>query len=54
LVEPGPSAAIHRTIKLAERPDFIGNGVAFSPTPSAALRYWNMARQRDCRRLALS
>jgi hypothetical protein len=25
--------------------------VAFSPTPSAALRYWNMARQRYCRRL---
>jgi phenylacetate-coenzyme A ligase PaaK-like adenylate-forming protein len=23
-------------------------------TPSAALRYWNMARQRYCRRLALS
>ena len=23
-----------------------------SPTPSAALRYWNMARQRYCRRLA--
>ena len=26
--------------------------MAFSPTPSAALRYWNMARQRYCRRLA--
>src|SRR5206468_297646 len=49
LVEPGPSAAIHRTIKLGERSDFIGIGVAFSPTPSAALRYWNMARQRYCR-----
>src|SRR4029077_6558713 len=54
LVEPGPSAEIHRTIKLGERPDFIGTGVATSPTPSAALRYWNMARQRYCRRLALS
>jgi len=28
--------------------------MAFSPTPSAALRYWNMARQRYCRRLARS
>jgi hypothetical protein len=37
-----------------ERPDFMGTGVAFSPTPSAALRYWNMARQRYCRRLARS
>src|SRR4029077_9582824 len=37
-----------------EHPDFIGIGVAFSPTPSAALRYWNMARQRYCRRLARS
>jgi hypothetical protein len=35
-----------------ERPDFMGIGVAFSPTPSAALRYWNMARQRYCRCLA--
>jgi hypothetical protein len=26
--------------------------VAFSPTTSAALRYWNTARQRYCRRLA--
>ena len=26
--------------------------MAFSPTTSAALRYWNMARQRYCRRLA--
>src|SRR5271165_5801820 len=30
----------------------LGWRVAFSPTPSAALRYWNMARQRYCRRLA--
>ena len=52
--EPGPSAAIHRTIKPGERPDFIGTGVALSPNPSAALRYWNMARQRYCRRSALS
>jgi hypothetical protein len=37
-----------------ERPELIGTGVAFSPTPSAALRYWNMARQRYCRRLARS
>ena len=28
--------------------------MAFSPTRSAALRYWNMARQRYCRRLARS
>src|SRR5580693_8608546 len=26
--------------------------MAFLPTPSAALRYWNMARQRYCCRLA--
>src|SRR6266404_8876225 len=43
-----------RTIKLGDHPDFIGIGVAFSPTPSAALRYWNMARQRYCRRLVRS
>jgi len=54
LVEPGPSAEIHRTIKLGERPAFIVAGVAFAPNPSAALRYWNMARQRYCRRLARS
>src|SRR5262249_11623036 len=30
LIEPGPSAAIHRTIKLGERPDIIGTAVAFS------------------------
>ena len=29
MVEPGPSAEIHRTIKLGERPDFIGTGVPF-------------------------
>jgi hypothetical protein len=46
LVEPGPSAKTYRTIELGEGPDFIGTGVAFSPTRSAALRYWNMARQR--------
>src|SRR6516165_9802218 len=33
------------------RPDSVGTGVALSPPPSAALRYWNMARQRYCRRL---
>src|ERR1700730_11103233 len=37
---------------LSPGPDFARTGVAFSPTPSAALRYWNMARQRYCRRLA--
>jgi hypothetical protein len=35
LVEPAPSAEIHRTIKLGERPAFIGIGVAFSPTPTS-------------------
>jgi len=42
LVEPGPKAEIHRTIKLGERPDFIGTGVAFSLTPisgTAVLEY---------------
>src|SRR5207248_3140402 len=29
-----------------------GTSFALSPTTSAALRYWNMARQRYCRRLA--
>src|SRR4029077_15961437 len=28
--------------------DFVGNSEASSPTRSAALRYWNMARQRYC------
>src|SRR5437660_486410 len=32
--------------------NFVGCSAAFSPTPSAALRYWNIARQRYCRRLA--
>src|SRR5882762_7138084 len=32
--------------------DFVGTSLAFSPPTSAALRYWNMARQRYCRRLA--
>src|SRR6266576_500278 len=41
-LSPVRGAQIHRTIKLGERPDFIGTGVRFSPTPSAALRYWNM------------
>ena len=54
LVEPALSAKIYRTIALGEGTDFIGTGVAFSPTRSAALRYWNMARQRYCRRLARS
>ena len=39
-------------VKAGRRPDFVGTSVAFSPTTSAALRYWNMARQRYCRRLA--
>ncbi|HKM70364.1 MAG TPA: hypothetical protein VJX94_09945, partial [Stellaceae bacterium] len=43
---------IYRTVKPGEGSDFVGTSVAFSPTPSAALRYWNMARQRYCRRLA--
>ena len=46
------SAEIYARSSFGERPDFIGTGVAFSLTPSAALRYWNMARQRYCRRLA--
>ena len=54
LVQPALSAKIYRTIELGEGPDFIGTGVAFSPTRSAALRYWNMARQRYCHRLARS
>src|SRR5208282_1551841 len=43
---------IYRTVKPAEGSDFVGTSVAFSPLPSAALRYWNMPRQRYCRRLA--
>jgi hypothetical protein len=42
LIEPGPSAAIHRTIKPGDRPDFIGTGVAFAPNPisgAAVLEY---------------
>jgi hypothetical protein len=38
-------------IKRGEGSDFVGTIGAFPPTPSAALRYWNMARQRYCRRL---
>jgi hypothetical protein len=33
-------------------PASLGPAWHFWPTPSAALRYWNMARQRYCRRLA--
>jgi hypothetical protein len=42
LVEPGPSAEIHRTIKLGEHPDIMGIGEVFSPTPirgTAVLEY---------------
>jgi len=35
-------------VKLSQRLTLLGPA-AFSPTPSAALRYWNMARQRYCR-----
>src|SRR4029077_12245821 len=38
--------------EIQRRPDFVGTSLAFSPPTSAALRYWNMARQRYCRRLA--
>src|SRR6266436_9497008 len=38
--------------EIRRRPDFVGTSLAFSPPTSAALRYWNMARQRYCRRLA--
>jgi hypothetical protein len=49
---PTGAGAPVRSIVLGRRPDSVGTGVAFSPTPSAALRYWNLARQRYCRRLA--
>jgi hypothetical protein len=51
LPEPDPDSKIYRAIKPGESPTSLG-GAVFSPTPSAALRYWNMARQRYCRRLA--
>jgi hypothetical protein len=51
LLEPDPNSKIDRTIKPGEGSDFVGTSGAFPPTPSAALRYWNMARQRYCRRL---
>jgi hypothetical protein len=41
-LSPVKGAQIHRTIKLGERPDFIGTGVAFSLTPisgTAVLEY---------------
>jgi hypothetical protein len=41
---PDPNTKIYARSS-QQKPDFIGTGVAFSPTPSAALRYWNMARQ---------
>jgi hypothetical protein len=34
--------------EIQRRPDFVGTSLAFSPPTSAALRYWNMARQRYC------
>jgi hypothetical protein len=42
LVEPGPRTEIHCNDQVGERPDFIGIGVAFSPTPisgTAVLEY---------------
>ena len=37
---------------LSPGPDFVRTVVALPLTASAALRYWNMGRQRYCRRLA--
>ena len=39
-------------VRPGKAPTPVGTGVAFSPTPSAALRYWSLARQRYYRRLA--